>query len=223
MIPRPNVQGLIREYLSQHLPDSTVVALVARLDAAIYEPRCAYGPCEVAAKSNRGGLCSKHLNRQERRGTLEDTATSHLTTEQRFWLNVDPKDPDACWEYQGCRHDHGYGLISTRYAHRFSYELHFGPFPQTLHVRHKCDNPPCVNPAHLELGTHADNMRDMANRGRASGGAQIREERKLTPEKVRAMRADSAAGVGPSEMQRRYGVTRTTIKHVITRQTWKDV
>jgi hypothetical protein len=78
---------------------------------------------------------------------------------------------EECVEWDRSRHDFGYGLCwregRTALAHRVSYEIHYGPIPAGLMVRHKCDNPPCVNPNHLELGTHADNMRDMTRRGRA--------------------------------------------------------
>jgi hypothetical protein len=93
-----------------------------------------------------------------------------------FWGKVDRSGgPDACWEWQGKRNYRGYGqkvlnrLSMSRKitgAHRVAYYLHHGVHPGDLIVRHKCDNPSCCNPAHLELGTIADNNRDTRERGR---------------------------------------------------------
>lgn len=81
---------------------------------------------------------------------------------------------DGCWEWAAARINTGYGVINVGgrvlLAHRVSHELFIGPVPAGAEVRHSCDNPPCVNPQHLSLGSHADNMRDMAERGRARGG-----------------------------------------------------
>ena len=73
--------------------------------------------------------------------------------------------PAGCWEYQGFRHPEGYGALSYRgkqlRAHKMMYLLAKGEIPKGKLVMHKCDNPPCCNPAHLQLGTKADNNRDM--------------------------------------------------------------
>jgi len=85
--------------------------------------------------------------------------------EDRFWARVD-RDPDGCWEWTGARWVEGYGRLSLgpgvgpKKAHRLSWELHYGAIPDGLDVLHRCDNPPCVRPDHLFVGTQADNMRD---------------------------------------------------------------
>lgn len=83
-------------------------------------------------------------------------------------------EPEGCWAWTAARIGTGYGAIRiggrTHLAHRVAHEMFIGPVPADLEVRHSCDNPPCVNPQHLLLGSHADNMLDMARRGRARGG-----------------------------------------------------
>lgn len=83
----------------------------------------------------------------------------------RFWSKVNiPADPTACWEWQGTKTRKGYGQLGTagraQYAHRVSWELHNGTIPNGLIVCHRCDNPPCVNPTHLFLGSYTDNLKD---------------------------------------------------------------
>lgn len=89
---------------------------------------------------------------------------------QRLLQKIVIQDND-CWIYQGGKNNIGYGMIrdgkKMRTTHRVSYEQHKGPIPHGLCVMHSCDNPICVNPDHLSLGTMKDNMHDMINKGRA--------------------------------------------------------
>lgn len=99
--------------------------------------------------------------------------------EERFWPKVAKRGPDECWEWTASRTPQGYGKIGRRkgespaIASRVSWEMHNGPIPDGLHVLHRCDNPPCVNPAHLFLGTNADNQRDMRAKGRGRLGRRF--------------------------------------------------
>lgn len=90
---------------------------------------------------------------------------------ERFWKFVNKKEENECWEWIGGRDDHGYGNFQLGpkccvKAHRFSYDLNVGEIPHGLMILHKCDNPTCVNPNHLMMGTMKDNVHDMLAKGR---------------------------------------------------------
>jgi len=108
--------------------------------------------------------------------------------------------PDGCWNFTGFKLPNGYGRIQgfsrPVLAHRFSYELHLGTIPDGLCVCHKCDNRKCVNPDHLFLGTHKENLQDMVDKGRARPHGPMPKTRnmahwnaKLTPEQINEIRS----------------------------------
>ena len=89
----------------------------------------------------------------------------------RFLSKVDTHAPSGCWRWTARTNRHGYGLFvighsKAHLAHRVSYEHWKGPFPKEKKVLHSCDNPACVNPEHLSVGTQGDNVRDMVQKGR---------------------------------------------------------
>ena len=100
--------------------------------------------------------------------------------EQRFYNRVEPMMDDVgCWLWVGRRDSYGYGKLGKKQtaSHRLSWTIHFGPIPSGLCVLHRCDNPPCVNPAHLFLGTQLDNIRDMNAKGRGKAGITTRKKK----------------------------------------------
>lgn len=99
-----------------------------------------------------------------------------------------PEPNSGCWIWTGGKFGNGYGAVSLdgRHmpAHRASYMVNVGPIPEGLWVLHRCDNPPCINPAHLWVGTHSDNAKDCYAKGRGARN----ERRKLSPEIVSLLR-----------------------------------
>lgn len=143
-----------------------------------------------------------------------------------FFHRVAKRSDDECWEWQGSRTKQGYGKLQhetvTKLTHRIAYEFAFGDIPDGLVVRHKCDNPPCCNPSHLETGTYKDNMKDASDRGRAIHGERS-PAAILTEDDVREIRWQYGQGVTISAMSRHYGVARATIRSAIHRRTWRRV
>lgn len=93
---------------------------------------------------------------------------------RRFWSRVDASGgPHACWLWVGKAHIKTYGVISSTTAHRVSWVLHNGPIPGGCWILHVCDNPPCVNPDHLYLGSARDNSRDKRLRGHSNKGKRL--------------------------------------------------
>lgn len=143
----------------------------------------------------------------------------------RFWARV--RRSADCWEWQGAiDHKWGYGQISVagkmQLAHRIAYKLAYGSLPDDLLVCHKCDNPRCVRPDHLFLGTSTDNAHDKVRKGRqADHHGEKNPHAKLTSEQVQAIRTRFAqGGIRPIELARQYGVTNTTISMIVRGQTW---
>jgi hypothetical protein len=150
-----------------------------------------------------------------------------LALEDRFWGKVDHSG-DGCWVWRAGRNRRGYGTFRLKsgsaLAHRVAFELEHGPIPPGMHVCHHCDNPPCVNPAHLFLGTDADNVADMMAKGRKRTVVPTGESHpsaKLTWAKVAEIRRLYAAG-GHSQrdLGRQFGVGLCAIQGVVTRKTW---
>jgi hypothetical protein len=161
----------------------------------------------------------------------------------RFWHFV-TKGAD-CWEWTGNRIKDGYGTIGDRdtvckrvYAHRLSWEIHFGPIPDGLFVCHHCDNRLCVRPDHLFLGTFTDNMQDMVQKGRQASGdrngyrkypqlarkGESAPMAKLQDDDVRAIRSEYAqGGISQEALASRFGVAQALISGIILRKRWRHI
>jgi hypothetical protein len=145
----------------------------------------------------------------------------------RFWRKVARTTWTECWIWMGAKKSDGYGSarIDGRWtgAHRCAYELANGHVPAGLHVRHKCDVPLCCNPAHLEVGTRADNMRDMTERCRQARG-EASGRAKLTAAQVAEMRAKHAAG-GCTQLSlaAEYGVSFQQVSLIVNGRLWSHL
>lgn len=146
-----------------------------------------------------------------------------IPVSDRFWKQVNRTG--SCWLWLGPKNNHGYGR--TRYsgkkwnAHRVAWVFSVGLIPDGMHVLHHCDNPACVNPKHLWLGTHQDNIDDRERKGRNRPPLGERQSRHaLTNADVIAIRKLHKDGRGLTLLANFYGVSRTTIWKVVTRRTW---
>lgn len=140
----------------------------------------------------------------------------HLTTEQidRFYAKVSKTPTErGCLEWLGSRNCEGYGCFGADYlSHRVAWILANGQIPRGYIVCHRCDNPSCVNPAHLFLGTHADNTRDMNTKKRR------RIPAKLTVDDVREMRSEKFAGWKKIEIARHFGISSSHVSNILSRK-----
>jgi len=155
---------------------------------------------------------------------------------EKFHARYRMDEVTGCWVWTGWRnHRRGdYGQIRVNYrsvrAHRFSWEIHNGPIPAGLVVLHGCDNPPCVNPAHLSLGTNLDNIEDRKLKRRGRGECKARHgntngSARLTAELAREIRElwrKGQRGHGAPALARRFGVSTSTVSRVVRGVTWAE-
>ena len=147
------------------------------------------------------------------------------TLQKRFWSKVKKQDNGKCWLWMGCKDPNGYGRFSMPpsraiLAHRLAFELVYSTkIPEGMFACHKCDNPFCVNPNHIFLGTPADNMADAKRKGRMERGEK-RYSAKLTRSMVLAIRKEQ----GPiGKLARQYGVCEALISGILNHKRWKHV
>lgn len=145
-----------------------------------------------------------------------------------IWTKVNKKDRDLCWNWTSSTL-RGYGVAyfqgQSWRAHRLIWTFVNGPIPDGLHVLHTCDNKCCCSPAHLFLGTQADNNRDMWAKGRANPGRVVGEQHgrsKLTANEVKEIR-DLSPLLAPDELAHRYGISPSHTRAIIKYRYWRHV
>lgn len=162
-----------------------------------------------------GRFCSRHCGQSAQARPPLD----------RFWEKVDKGD--SCWLWTGKRR-FGYGRFNVRntwlLAHRWIYAATYGPIPDGLFVCHRCDNPGCVRPDHLFLGTAADNLADCARKGRrVFAVGEANPKTRLTSVQVGQIRLAHQGGAIVSRLAKQYGVNPNCIRDVVRRITWKHI
>ena len=147
--------------------------------------------------------------------------------QNKFLSRVNISISTGCWEWVAGKCKKGYGTFwangRTNKAHRFSYTIFNKEIPKGLFVLHKCDNPSCVNPEHLFTGTNQDNMDDMVRKGRSYRGSK-RSSTRLTEDNVKVIR-DMIRTTSKTcrEIGLIFGVSKSVIKNISSRQTWRHV
>lgn len=162
----------------------------------------------------------KHYSTQLRRN-------ASMTLEQRFWSKVRiPDDQDACWLWAAGFDRKGYGTfwVDGRDvgAHRVAWELTNGAIPDGLWVLHGCDNPACVNPAHLWLGTSDDNVQDRNQKGRTAAG-ESNARHKLNEEEVLAIRMNYRGGKSITELADEHCMSYCAIYMIVNYLSWRHL
>jgi hypothetical protein len=191
--------------------------------------KCVVSNCHE--KSVAWGYCQKHYVRVKKYGSPHAKKKDQSTLEERFWRYVTKTGDNDCWEWEGQRLSNGYGRISlgakvlgSDGAHRVSWRMHNKQeIPQGWHVMHKCDNPSCVNPNHLTIGTPKDNTQDMIRKGRKRTVAPLGEgngKSLLNAEKVRLIRSST---LNHAALGRQLGVSPNCIRGVRTGRTWSHI
>ncbi len=153
-----------------------------------------------------------------------------MDTADKFWAKVRCGAADECWifwvnSYSG--NNYGTMYLAGRrrmYAHRLSFELTYGPIPPNQCVLHRCDNTRCVNPRHLFLGTHQENVADMVAKGRSLRGIRQRDA-KLSESEVLEIRSLFSTGRQTNQRQlaRIYNVHPVTIHQIVHGRTWRHL
>lgn len=194
---------------------------------------CRSPVCDRPASAR--GWCAGHYHRLQRGYDVrEDVPIGglggySLPVEDRFERFVERStDPDSCWGWSGSLDQSGYAQFSWEgghAAHRWSWTYHNDrSIPDGMSICHTCDNPPCTNPRHLFLGTHAENMADMTEKGRRSRKGPrgpAAQAAVLTEWDVRDIREMYAAtGLSHRVIAAGYGVCAATVSHILSRRNW---
>lgn len=147
----------------------------------------------------------------------------------RFWNKVDKRGQDECWEWKASKNYFGYGNIKiqgkTQGAHRISYEIANGSIPKGMFICHRCDNPSCVNPNHLFMGTHDDNMADRDKKRRQARGERVHTSKLTRSQAVEIRRRYvpyKRDETGSNCLSKEFGVSPEQITRIASGQKWRD-
>ena len=171
-----------------------------------------------------GGIYRRHRSKGRFCGVTCRNMSNRVAIEPRFWAKVNKTD--TCWLWTGPL-TNGYGYINYQgrftKAARIVWMLTYGPIPPKTVVRHfVCDNPPCVRPDHLRLGSHHDNMADRQAKGRQPRGA-THGHSKLTDDDIRTIRVAIARGDSQGDIAALFGVARSQISRISRGERWSHV
>lgn len=186
--------------------------------------KCTIPGCDN--KHNARGYCRKHYIAMRHSGQLDVVQQKGLPIKERLFLRSKAIEKTGCIEWTGSKDRDGYGFIgvngSLTGTHRASWEEANGrPVPNGMYVLHKCDNPSCINPEHLFVGTQRDNVKDMVDKSRISSrkGA-LNGAAKITEDLVKAIRSD----LRPSkQIANEYGLNRNTVWLIRSGRNWSHV
>lgn len=189
---------------------------------------CKYDKCN--GKVVGWGFCQKHYRRYMKYGSPDPKKNDHAPMEIRFWRFVDKRASNECWNWIGTKLN-GYGRFSigskesgSDGAHRISWRMHNNAeIPDGMVVMHSCDNPSCVNPSHLSLGTYKENTADMIAKGRkrvVSPKGEGNGKSLLNEEKVRIIKQSN---LSHAELARKLGVSPNCVRGVRIGRTWTHI
>ncbi len=191
---------------------------------------CSFPGCDRFSRAS--GLCNGHRIQVSRGQPLRALRVQGASLPDRFWPNVDKNGTIArvelgpCWTWTGPSSKHGYGRINANrrwtWAHRVSWELATGAAPGALDVCHRCDNPPCVRPSHLFLGTARDNAADMVAKGRNKHGEKAPNAR-LTAEMVIDIRSRPTSEQECKRLAALYGLGVSTVRNAAKGRSWRHL